>query len=218
MNKPGDHPEFFRFPAPIGTSRESTIKLDRHGQFWHDGERVEHMKLSQALHSWIAQHPDNQRYILTNGYDWTYFEVEEVPFFVVAVRAGERGLALTLSDQSVVEVAVERIFQNQQGELYASIEHKGFESDAKFTQHSQASLGDFLGEDKFGNIGLLAADRLVVPPVRDVRTQAPQRLVEKATGANLAHVPLVSVTTTDTAPSTVSLPAQTTSRGQNHHD
>ena len=39
--KPGDHPEFFRFPAPEGRSRESTILLDREGRFWHDGELVE---------------------------------------------------------------------------------------------------------------------------------------------------------------------------------
>ena len=34
--KPGDHPEFFRFPAPEGRSRESTIRLDAEGTFHHD--------------------------------------------------------------------------------------------------------------------------------------------------------------------------------------
>ncbi len=44
--KPGDHPEFFRFPAPEGRSRESTIRLDGRGRFWHDGALVEHAGLA----------------------------------------------------------------------------------------------------------------------------------------------------------------------------
>ena len=69
--KPGDHPEFFRFPAPEGRSRESTIRLDAEGRFHHEGNVVEHPKLAEAFHTWIARHPDDGRYILTNGYDWT---------------------------------------------------------------------------------------------------------------------------------------------------
>src|SRR5215472_2124596 len=44
--KPGDHPEFFRFPAPEGRSRESTIRLDAEGHFFHEGHKVEHPKLA----------------------------------------------------------------------------------------------------------------------------------------------------------------------------
>ena len=42
--KPGDHPEFFRFPAPEGRSRESEIRLDAEGHFHDHGERVEHAR------------------------------------------------------------------------------------------------------------------------------------------------------------------------------
>ena len=34
--------------------------------------------LARALASWIARHPDDGRFILTNGYDWTYFTVEKI--------------------------------------------------------------------------------------------------------------------------------------------
>src|SRR5262249_46125768 len=84
--KPGDHPEFFRFPAPEGRSRESTLRLDAEGRFLHDDVPVEHPKLAPALHTWIARHPDDGRFILTNGYDWTYFTVDDVPFFVRSVK------------------------------------------------------------------------------------------------------------------------------------
>ncbi|MFO0674149.1 MAG: DUF1285 domain-containing protein [Polyangiaceae bacterium] len=103
--RPADHPEFFRFPAPEGRSRESTIRVDRDGRFFHDGELVEHRGLARALASWVARHPDDGRYILTNGYDWTYFTVEDTPCFVHAVHVrpaggSERRAVLELTDGS----------------------------------------------------------------------------------------------------------------------
>src|SRR5205085_5202357 len=83
--KPGDHPDFYRFAPPPGTSRESTIRLDADGKFWHDGQRVDHPALERALHGWIARHPDDGRFILTNGYDWTYFQVDDAPYTVRSV-------------------------------------------------------------------------------------------------------------------------------------
>ena len=84
--KPGDHPEFFRFPAPEGRSRESTIRLDAARALLARRARVEHAGLAAALHSWISRHPDDGRYILTNGYDWTYFTVDDAPYFVRSLR------------------------------------------------------------------------------------------------------------------------------------
>src|SRR5205809_4885030 len=81
--RPGDHPEFFRFPAPEGRSRESSIVLDREGRFHHNGALVEHPGMARAFASWIDLHPDDGRFILNNGYDWSYFRVEDVPFFAL---------------------------------------------------------------------------------------------------------------------------------------
>ena len=75
--KPGDHPEFFRFPPPPGTSRESTIRIDRGGAVFHDGGLVDRPSLSRALLSWVRRHPDDGRFILSNGYDWTYVGVDD---------------------------------------------------------------------------------------------------------------------------------------------
>src|SRR5688572_29087087 len=98
--KPGDHPEFFRLPPPPGQSRESGIVLDAEGRFWHRGERVQHPRMEAAFATWIRRHPDDGRYVLSNGYDWSYFEVQGTPFFVRGVAAEPAGLRLTLSDGS----------------------------------------------------------------------------------------------------------------------
>lgn len=148
--KPGDHPEFFRFPAPEGRSRESTIRLDREGRFFHDDERVEHPKLAAALHTWISRHPDDGRYILTNGYDWTYFTVEDVPFFVRSVREEGGDAILLLSDGTEEPLDPTSVRANERGELYLKVKRddKGGPFDAKLTRFAQTQLGPFLEEDE----------------------------------------------------------------------
>jgi hypothetical protein len=146
--KPGDNPDFFRFPAPEGRSRESTIRLDARGRFWHDGAVVEHAGLKAALHSWIRRHPDDGRYILTNGYDWTYFAVDDAPYFVVGLRIDSDRIALRLSDGSEETWDPESSRTGVDGALYALVKRSsaGGPFDAKFTPHAQGSLAPVLVE------------------------------------------------------------------------
>ena len=146
--RPADHPEFFRFPAPEGRSRESTLRLDAEGHFWHDGARVEHAGMEAALHAWIGRHPDDGRPILTNGYDWTYFTVDDAPFFVRAVRLGEGGVGLLLSDGTEEAWQPEESRLGADGAIYAKVKRQapGGPFDAKFTRHAQTSLAPVLVE------------------------------------------------------------------------
>lgn len=143
--KPGDHPEFFRFPAPEGRSRESTLRIDGEGRFFHDDAPVEHPKLAQALHTWIARHPDDGRYILTNGYDWTYFTVDDVPFFVRSVRKEGDEAMLVLSDGTEEALEPSTLRLGDRGDLYLKVKAGAF--DAKMTRHAQTQLDPFLSED-----------------------------------------------------------------------
>jgi uncharacterized protein len=145
--KPGDHPEFFRFPAPEGRSRESTIRLDAAGRFWHDRRRVDHPALASAFHAWIGRHPDDGRFILSNGYDWTYFTVEDAPYFVLSLRIEPReGVALRLSDGTSEPWHPESTRVGPDGALYATVRAaaRGGPFEAKFTQHAQSSLAPLL--------------------------------------------------------------------------
>ena len=143
--RPGDHPEFFRFPAPEGRSRESTIRLDAEGRFFHEGAVVEHPGLANAMHTWIARHPDDGRFILTNGYDWTYFTVEDAPFFVRALRIGPTQATLVLSDGT--EEAWDPTTTVLDGDrLYARVKPlaQGGPFRARFLRHAQAALTEVL--------------------------------------------------------------------------
>jgi hypothetical protein len=163
--KPGDHPEFFRFPAPEGRSRESSIRLDARGRFWHDGALVEHVGLAAALHSWIARHPDDGRYILTNGYDWTYFTVDDAPYSITAVRAEPARVLLVLSDRSEEEWDPSTTRVGGDGALYVPVkrEARGGPFEAKFTPFAQAALGPVLveGDEGSGRVDAMVGSRRV---------------------------------------------------------
>jgi hypothetical protein len=151
--KPGDDPGFFRSPPPEGRSRESTIRLDAEGHFFHEGERVDHPRLAAAMHTWIARHPDDGRYILNNGYDWTYFTVDDAPYTVTAVRRAGEELRVTLSDgtEEPWDLRTTRIAPPDgpsAGALYARVKAAAFGGpfEARFTRHAQAGLAPLLVE------------------------------------------------------------------------
>jgi len=161
--KPGEHPEFFRFPAPPGQSRESSIRLDREGRFWHDGELIEHPKLVEAFFQWISRHPDDGRFILTNGYDWTYFSVEDTAYFVRSV--GHEGGQVRLHLSSGDEAPLGALSQGDDGALYAAVAVQGRPEEARFTRHAQIELGPAL-EEREGQVGVLSGGVFVVPSAR----------------------------------------------------
>jgi hypothetical protein len=144
----GHGDDFFRLPAPEGRSRESTIRLDARGRFWHDGRQVEHARLAAALHTWISRHPDDGRYILTNGYDWTYFSVDDVPYTVRAIRIEPERVVLALSDGTEEAWDPDSTRVGADGALYAVVKRlaRCGPYEAKFTSHAQTSLAPVLVE------------------------------------------------------------------------
>jgi hypothetical protein len=86
-------------PPPFRFTRESRIRIDRDGHFWHEGERVEHAGLALGLASWLAIDPETDRYILRNALDWCFITVDDAPLVVRTVSHGARGeVTLGLSD------------------------------------------------------------------------------------------------------------------------
>jgi hypothetical protein len=146
--KPGDHPEFFKRPPPDGRSRESTIRLDREGRFWHEGELVTHPGMQQAFASWIARHPDDGRFVLNNGYDWTYFTVDDVPYFVRTLRIDQNAAKLVLTDgtEELLDPASLRIGASDA--IYVRVKDGRF--DARFFPEAQTKLAPLIVEGADG--------------------------------------------------------------------
>ena len=162
--RPADHPDFFRLPPPAGRSRESTIRLDASGRFSHEGAPVEHAGMARAFASWIARHPDDGRYILSNGWDWSYFTVDDVPFFVERVFERDGRPWLELSDTSVEPLEPKGLRMPREDALYVRV--KGGEFEARFGREAQLGLLPWLEERNDGRLELrIAADRHLLAPL-----------------------------------------------------
>ncbi len=150
--RPADHPEFFLRPPPPEQSRESKIRLDGDGRFWHDGVLIERPALQAALHRWVRRHPEDGRFILENGYDWCYFAVDDAPTFVTALRPAADAVMLTLADGSEEPLDPSTLREGPGGVLYARVKAgaPGGAWDAKLTRAAQAALAPLLVEDADG--------------------------------------------------------------------
>lgn len=156
--KPEDHPEFFRFPAPEGRSRESSIVLDEQGRFFHEAQLVERPAMTEAFFRWLRRHPDDGRYILSNGYDWTYVSVRGAPFFVLSVRTDDEGVHLRLSDGSEETLTSCGLRIDPEDALFCRVKNGEFE--ARFTRAAQLSLEPVLVEGATGQVCLQLGDEL----------------------------------------------------------
>jgi len=155
LRLPIDHPDFFDLPPPPGRSRESSIVLDGEGRFWHDGELVTHRGMMDAFATWIRRHPRDGRYVLCNTYDWTYFRVEDVPFFVVGVGGPPGCPMLKLSDQTEERLEPETLGLGERDALYCWV--KGGQYEARFTPAAQVALAPHLAEGEGGKPAVMVA-------------------------------------------------------------
>lgn len=128
-------------PSTVGRlfSRESKIRIDREGRFWHEGEPIEHEGLARAFAQWVAWDEANQRYRLENSLDWCWITVDDAPLVVWASRVDDDGRVwLSLSDGSVEPLAIETLRIDRDDVPYCTV--RGGTVDAKFLQAAAFSL------------------------------------------------------------------------------
>lgn len=150
--------------APFPFTRESTIRIDADGHFWHEGVRVDHPGLANAMATWVSKHPTNGRWVLENGWDWCYIQVDDVPLLVRAARVDRDGVRVTLSDGSEEKLDPAGMTVDGDGVIRCTVHPsaRGGPYPAKFTRHAQLAVVDRLEEDEQGQF-LLRTDGAVIP-------------------------------------------------------
>jgi len=104
--------------------------------------------MQAAFATWIRRHPDDGRYVLCNGYDWTYFSVDDVAYFVRGVRSLPEGLEIELSDSTAERLDPATLRLGARDALYCQI--KGGDFAARFCQGAQTALLPYLVEGPAG--------------------------------------------------------------------
>ena len=135
--------------APFPFTRESSIRLDAEGRFFHEGNPVEHAGLSRAMSSWISRHPDNGRWVLENGYDWCYVTIEDVPFWLKSARVEGSAIIGTLTDGSEEQIDPTSLAFDDAGTIRCAVKANARKGPypAKLARHAQLAVSEKLRED-----------------------------------------------------------------------
>jgi uncharacterized protein len=85
---------------PFKLTRETTIRIDEQGNFWHDGQPVTHPGLAHAFASWVDVDPESGRWILRNDINWCFVTVDDAPLVARSAAVEGDDIVLRLSDGS----------------------------------------------------------------------------------------------------------------------
>jgi hypothetical protein len=146
-------------------TRESTIRRDARGRWFHDGEPIDQPAIERAFDRWIDVAEDG-RYILKNSVNWVYVEIEGAPIFVNAVQLEPERAILILSDDSEEDLAIDTLRQDEAGVLYCDV--RAGKLTAMFTRKAQLMLEPAVGQDAHG-VYLEIGGVKVRPPVVPAR-------------------------------------------------
>jgi uncharacterized protein len=145
-----------------GMSRETTIRRDAQGRWFHDGEPLEHVSLTRAFDRWVERAEDG-RYCLKNDINWAYITLEGPPYFVRSVQIGPGGqVQLALSNDTHEPLRAETLRMGEDGALYCDVSDGALP--ARFDRHAATQLEPLIGEDERG-VYVEVAGRRVRPPV-----------------------------------------------------
>jgi uncharacterized protein len=131
-----------------GFSRETSIRRDDQGRWFHEGQPLEHPSLTRAFDRWIERAEDG-RYCLKNDINWAYITLEGPPFFVRAVHIGPAGqVELALSNDAREPLRPETLRMGEDGALYCDVGADALP--ARFDRHAASQLEPLIGEDPRG--------------------------------------------------------------------
>jgi hypothetical protein len=149
-------------PELIERLRRSGIRIDREGQFIHEGEPVRHEGLRQALFRWldrldprdqldqVEQRDDDVRYVLRlDERRFAYIDVDDTPLVVRALRLLPDGaVALQLSDGAEEPLDPATLTIDDQGVLRCWV--RGGRIEARLATSAAAVLADRITETTRG--------------------------------------------------------------------
>jgi len=130
--------------------RQSGIRLDADGRFWHEGGEVTHHGLRAALWRWLDRNPDGRYVLRLDERRFVYLDVDDAPFVVRSARwQGDRAI-VRLSDDSEEELAYATLRLGGGGTPYCTVKGR---FDARLATAAWATLGERIDDGALAAAG-----------------------------------------------------------------
>ena len=99
--------------------RHSKLRLDREGQFWLDGRRVENERVQVLFHRGLSADAKTGGLKLTVGGQWAYIEtIDDTGWFVSRAELRPDGCWLTLADESRERLNADTLTMTSETDVY----------------------------------------------------------------------------------------------------
>ena len=132
--------------AEVEKLRESGIRLDAEGRFWHGGEEVTHAGMKAAFYRWVDRNPDGRWVLRLDEQRFVYLEVDDVPFAVDSLHFEGPRIFVRLSDDTEEELAYDTVHLKDD-HAYATVKGR---FPARFSGQAWTALGERI-EDRGGS-------------------------------------------------------------------
>jgi len=131
-------------PALIERLRQSGIRIDREGEFQHEGEPVRHEGLRRALFRWLDRLPDGRYILRLDANRFAYVDADDTPLVARAARVAGETILLALSDGSEEPLDPATLTIDAAGILRCRVRAGVLE--ARLATSAVAALGDRLAD------------------------------------------------------------------------
>jgi len=131
-------------PALVERLRQSGIRIDREGEFQHEGAPVRHEGLRQALFRWLDRLPDGRTILRLDERRFAYVDVDDTPLVVRGARVDGDRVWLTLSDGAEERLAPETLTIDDAGVLRCKV--RGGKLEARLSTAATTALSEVIDD------------------------------------------------------------------------
>lgn len=138
-------------PEMLERLRRSGIRIDREGEFQHEGQPVRHEGLRQALFRWLDRLEDGRIVLRLDERRFAFVDVDDTPLVARAARVAGDEVLLALSDGSEERLDPGTLTIDQAGVLRCRVREGRLE--ARLANSAAVVLGDLIEDITPGHSG-----------------------------------------------------------------
>jgi hypothetical protein len=131
-------------PELIEKFRQTGIRLDREGRFWHEGGEITHQRFRKTLLRWLDILPDGRPILRLDDDRYAYVDVDDAHLIVTGARWQDDRAYVSINDGSEEELEYETLSQAADHTLYCRV--RGKRLLARVATQAYYSLADRIEE------------------------------------------------------------------------